>query len=144
MYHVKRLLYVVIVLTLTLLNTGEAFAESYPRAIALNNSLYLVSDVEIDINNIGKEIRKIEHQRVPMPKNNGEANDTPVGSLIFEIKDTNTRDAVAVRLNDKFYIASQKSSIQGAIINGKTLLTLSIISFTVLIVVVIRMRSRKH
>lgn len=129
---------------MTLFNTGEAFAESYPRAIALNNSVYLVSDVEMDINNIGKEIGKIEHQRVPMPKKNGESNVILIGTLIFEIKDINIQDAVAVKLNNKFYFASQKFSLQGAIISGKTLLTLSILSFTVLIVVAIRIRSRKH
>ncbi|WP_160036843.1 hypothetical protein [Paenibacillus sp. An7] len=94
---------------MTLLNTGKAFAESYPRAIALNNSVYLVSDVKIDINNIGKEMGKIQRQRAPMPKKNGESNDIPVGSLIFEIKDINSLDAVAVKLDNKFYFASQKN-----------------------------------
>ncbi|MBD7969306.1 hypothetical protein [Paenibacillus gallinarum] len=142
LYNVKRLLFVVILFIVTLLNTGEAFAESYPRAIALNNYVYLVSGVEIDINNIGKEIGKIERQRDPMPKKNGESNDTPVGSLIFEIKDINTEDMVAVKIDNKFYFASQKSSIQS--ISGKTLLPVSIFSLTVLIVVVFWIRSRKH
>lgn len=130
------------VFIVTSFNTGEAFAESYPRAIALNNSVYLVSNVKIDINNIGKEIGKIERQRAPMPKKNGESNDIPVGSLIFEIKDINTQDAVAIKMDNKFYFASQKSSIQST--SGKTLLPVSIISLTVLIVIIFRIRSRKH
>lgn len=126
------------------INTGEVFAESYPRAIALNNSVYLVTDVELNINDIGKEIGKIEHQRVPMPKKNGESNDTPVGSLIFEIVDTNTQEAIAVKINSKFYFASQISPIQGETIRNITVITLSIISFLVLItIIMIWIRSRK-
>lgn len=122
---------------------GEASAESYPRAIASNNSVYLVSDTEVDINNIGKEIGKIEHQRSPMPKKNSESNVTPIGSLIFEIKDINTQDAVAVKVNNKFYFASHISSLQSTMISRITLLILSIIIVLVLIIVITWRRSRK-
>lgn len=142
LYHVKRVLFVVIVFTLTLFTMGKAFADSFPRAIASNNSVYLVSDTEVDINNIGEEIGKIDHQRSPMPKKNGESNVIPIGSLIFEIKAINTQDAVAVKVNTKFYFASHISSLQSTS-SRKTLLLLSVITVLVLIIVITWRRNIK-
>lgn len=129
-----KLLLIGIVLTIFLINTGEVFAESYPRAIAWNNIIYLKSDEEININNIGKEIGKIERQRSPMPRKNGESNDTPVGSLIFEIKNVNTQDAVAVKIDNQFFYASEIGTIHDP--TSTKIIGLTLASFVVLVLII--------
>jgi len=41
-----------------------------------------------------------------------EGYDTPVGSLLFEIKGADTQDVIAVKVNDKFFNASKLGTIQ--------------------------------
>jgi hypothetical protein len=112
MKHLKFLLFFVIVLTGLSSNTEGALASSYPSALAWNNLLYGLSTEEVEIKEIGNEIGKIERQRDPMPKKNGESNEMLVGSLLFEIKGADTQDVIAVKVNDKFFKASKLGPIQ--------------------------------
>jgi hypothetical protein len=42
-----------------------------------------------------------------MPKKNGESNDKPAGSLLFEVKGTDSQELIAVKVNDKYFSASK-------------------------------------
>ena len=111
MKYLNWLLFFVIALAEFTLITDGVVAESYPSAVAWNNTIYGLSIEEVDINLIGNEIGKVEHLTSPMPKRNGESNDKPVGSLLFEIKGIDSQDAIAVNVNDTFFMASKLGPI---------------------------------
>ncbi len=85
---------------------GGKSSSSYPSAIVWNNILYALSAEEVPIQDISKEIGKIERRVTPMPKKNGESNDKPVGSQLFEIKGIDSNQTIAVKVNDKYHRAS--------------------------------------
>ncbi|MDQ8738236.1 hypothetical protein [Paenibacillus sp. LHD-38] len=149
MKHLKFLLFIVIVLTGFLSNIEGTLASTYPSTVAWNNLLYGLSTEEVDNKDIGNEIGKIKRQRTPMPKKNGESNEKLVGSLLFEIKGVDTQDVIAVKVNDKFVKASKLGPIQ-VTTNVSDLsdeqswiVTLSVISFLVLLTMIIVWRKRK-
>lgn len=88
-------------------NKGAESSSSYPSAVAWNNILYGLSVVEIPIKDIGKDIGKIERRTTPMPKKNGESNDKPAGSLLFEVKGIDSQEVIAVKVNEKYFKASK-------------------------------------
>ncbi|MDF2650108.1 MAG: hypothetical protein K0Q73_5913 [Paenibacillus sp.] len=143
MKHLKFFFFLIIVLTGLSSNTEGALATSYPSAVAWNNLLYGLSIEEVDIKDIGKEIGKIEHQRAPMPKKNGESNEKPVGSVLFEIKGLDTQDVIAVKVNEIFFKASKLGPIHAStnisdwIKEQIGVLTLSVICFLVLLTLII-------
>lgn len=92
---------------------------------------------------IGSEIGKIERQRTPMPKKNGESNEQLVGSSLFEIKGAEIEDAIAVKVNDKFFKASKFGSIQES--NEQTTwITMSIICLLIFLTTMIIWRKRRR
>jgi hypothetical protein len=93
-------------------NIEGALASTYSNTVAWNNLLYGLSDEEVDNKDIGNAIGKIERQRTPMPKKNGESNEKLVGSLLFEIKGADIQDVIAIKVNDKFFKASKLGPIQ--------------------------------
>jgi hypothetical protein len=87
---------------------SQPTSSSYPSVVAWNNILYGLSVEEVPIQDIGKELGKIERRSAPpMPKKNGESNDKPVGSLLFEVKGTDSQELIAVKVNDKYFRASK-------------------------------------
>lgn len=151
MKHMKcLLLFFVIALTGFSLNIEGVFASTYPSSIAWNNSLYGLSAEEVNSKDVGNEIGKIERLRDPMPKKNGESNDIriPVGSLLFEINGADTKDVIAVKVEDKFFKASKFGSIQlttlDRIKEQLWVATLSIVGLLVLLTVMIIWRNRKR
>lgn len=150
MKHLKFLLCFFIVLTGVSSHAGGVSASSYPSAVAWNNLLYGLSIEEVDFKGIGKEIGKIERQRAPMPKKNGESNEKPVGSLLFDIKGADSQDVIAVKVNDKFFRASKlgpiqdKASLSDLLFKEQTwVVTLSVICFLILLTLIIVRRRKK-
>lgn len=150
MQHLKSLLFLVIILTGFSSNTEGALANSYPSAVAWNNLLYGLSTEEVDIKDIGNELGTIEHLRAPMPKKNGESNEKPVGSQLFEINGVDTQDVIAVKVNDKFFKASKLGPIQvtrnvSDQSNRQTwVVTLSVMCFLVLLTMIIVWRRKRR
>lgn len=81
-------------------------SNSYPSSVAWNNILFGISIEEVSVQDIGKEIGTIKKIRSPMPLKNGESNDTPVGSLIFEVNGKNVNEFIAVKVKDKYLSAT--------------------------------------
>lgn len=106
----RRLIMVIIISYVTL--TGCSFisenksSNSYPNTVAWNNILFGISIEEVSEQDIGKEIGTINKIRYPMPIKNGESNDTPVGSLIFEVKGKNANEFIAVKVKGKYLSAT--------------------------------------
>ncbi|WP_308639546.1 hypothetical protein [Paenibacillus silvisoli] len=103
---------ILIVLLVSFLAAGCSDEDSnstsiYPNAIAWNNILYGLSIEEIPAEEIGKEIGKIERRTTPMPKKNGDSNDVPTGSKLYEIKGKDPNEVIAVKVNDIYYDASK-------------------------------------
>lgn len=148
MKHLKFLLCFFIVLTGVSSHAEGVSASSYPSAVAWNNLLYGLSIEEVDFKDIGIEIGKIERQRAPMPKKNGESNEKPVGSLLFEVKGADSQDVIAVKVNDKFFRASKlgpiqdKASMSDLFKEQTWIVTLSVICFLILLTLII-VRKRK-
>ncbi|WP_141504461.1 hypothetical protein [Paenibacillus luteus] len=147
MKHLKFFLLFFVIVSVFSSNIEEALASTYPSSVAWNNLLYGLSTEEVDNKDIGNKIGKIESQRTPMPKKNGESNDSiPVGSVLFEIKGAATQNVIAVKVNDKFFKASKFGSIQVTTdqSNKQTwIVTLSFICFLVLLTMIIVWRRRR-
>lgn len=88
-------------------NKDSNSSSSYPSAIAWNNILYGLSIEEVSTEEIGKEIGKIKRRTTPMPKKNGDSNDLPIGSILYEIKGKDPNEVIAVKVNDKYFNASK-------------------------------------
>jgi hypothetical protein len=144
MKHLKLLLVFVSVITGIFSFTEGALATSYPSAVAWDNFLYGLSTEEVDIKDIGDQIGRIERQVTPMPKNNGESNDKPVGSPLFEIKGADTQDVIAVKVDDKFFKASKIGPIQVTTSVSSWVITLSVICFLVLLTLIIVWRRKRR
>jgi len=105
----KRLIIIIMFSLVTL--TGCSLSEnessnSYPSSVAWNNILFGISTEEVSVQDIGKEIGTIKKIRSPMPLKNGESNDIPVGSLIFEVNGKNVNEFIAVKVKDKYLSAT--------------------------------------
>lgn len=118
------------------INSEEALASSYPRAIAYHDFIYWISEVEIGTDDIGEEIGKIERQRAPMPQKNGESNDTPVGSLLFHIKGDDNQDKIAVKIRDTFYYASKHAPLQDTSKEQTWMVPLLVICLIIYIIII--------
>ncbi|MCL6604619.1 MAG: hypothetical protein K6T94_17285 [Paenibacillus sp.] len=108
---------IIIMVSITLLTgcslfTGGKTSSSYPYAVAWNDILYGLSTAEIPLQDIGKEIGKIKRIKMPMPKRNGDSNDSPVGSLLFEVKGTDAEEVIAVKVNDKYFRATKLGPLE--------------------------------
>ncbi|RAP77246.1 hypothetical protein [Paenibacillus montanisoli] len=145
MKHKKfLLLFFVIVLTWFSSNIEGAFASTYPSSVAWNNYLYGLSVEEVDSKDIGNEIGKIKRQRTPMPKKNGESNEKHhVGSSLFEIKGVDIKDAIAVKVDEKFFKASQIGPLQELSNVKPWAATLSVVGLLVLLTAMAIWRKRR-
>jgi hypothetical protein len=149
MKHLNFVLFFIIVITGFSSKTEAVSASTYPSAVAWNNFLYGLSAEEVEIKDIGDEIGMIQSQRAPMPKKNGESNEKPAGSLLFEINRVDTEDAIAVKVNDKYFKATKLGPIPAAAnvtAQSKELtwiVILSVICFLVLLTLIIVWRRRQ-
>lgn len=112
MKYLILILFSIAVLTGCSHTTGGKSSSNYPSAVAWNNILYGLSAEEVPVKDIGKEIGKIERRTSPMPKKNGESNDKPVGSLLFEVVGADAQELIAVKVNDKYFRASKLGSLK--------------------------------
>ncbi|OCT12041.1 hypothetical protein A8709_29755 [Paenibacillus pectinilyticus] len=85
--------------------THKKTISDYPSAIAWNDKLYGSSAEEVPPSNIGKEIGEIKRKKTPRPSQNGDSNDKPVGSLLFEITGKDSKDVIAYKVNDTYFKA---------------------------------------
>lgn len=83
-------------------STPEPAESSYPSVIILNNVQYSLSVEKIKQDKIGKQLGIVKHKVEQMPKENEESNDAPVGSKLYEIKDVDQNDAIAVEINGEY------------------------------------------
>ncbi|CAM4017168.1 NisI/SpaI family lantibiotic immunity lipoprotein [Saccharibacillus endophyticus] len=82
---------------------------TYPNVVSLNGNLYGVSLEKVTQDNIGNQLGEVKRIAKVMPKANEEANDTPVGSKLFEIKGIAPSEAIAVEINGTY----QKATLNG-------------------------------
>jgi len=96
---------------------------SYPSALYWNEALYQpTADKPIDKSSIGVEIGEIIEQVVPIPKRNGEINDTrnfSIGDRLFSINQIEETEAIAVQKNGTYYRLDRIRSSLGVIWDGK-------------------------
>lgn len=78
----------------------------YASMIIFNNDTYYLSSELISKDNLGEQIGQVEKQVIPSPKNNGEANECPVGTKIFQIKGVDVRESVGVYFQNEYRKAS--------------------------------------
>ncbi|WP_134704328.1 hypothetical protein [Ammoniphilus sp. YIM 78166] len=80
---------------------------SYPSVVIWNNTQYGLSVEEVPSQQIGKQIGEVMKNSHPMPKENNEANDTSVGSKLYEISGKDSEDAIAVERDGKYLLATK-------------------------------------
>jgi hypothetical protein len=73
-----------------------------PLPVVWDHIVYNLSDEEVPSQLIGDEIGEIQTVRHPLPKQNGEANGTPVGSKLYKIKNIEQQEAIAVKVRDTY------------------------------------------
>ncbi|WNS45564.1 hypothetical protein [Paenibacillus sp. MMS20-IR301] len=86
---------------------------SYPSAVAMNNIVYGLSSTIVEDQDVGEEIGRIGQISSPMPVNNGDSNDVPVGSSLHKIIGEDTDESIAVKVNGKYYRASKSGPLSG-------------------------------
>lgn len=107
--EISIILYLVILLMLFIgCSTKKEVTEgSYPSALSWKGGIFEpVNKKSISDENIGLSVGKITKKVEPMPKLDGEINDTQffnVGDLIYTIKNTEETEAIAIKKNNKYY-----------------------------------------
>ncbi|MCM0648892.1 hypothetical protein NBE98_10955 [Clostridium swellfunianum] len=105
-HFIKSMLLLYLLSTFVLIGCSNTpSGSSYPNALIWSNISYGVSSTEVSKDELGKQLGEIKRKKEPMPTENGDANDTQVGSKLFEIKGINTEEAIAVEKSGKFYKA---------------------------------------
>lgn len=82
--------------------------ESYASMLIYNNTYYYLTVDVIPSENLDKQISEVSKQVTPSPKNDGEANECPVGTKIFAIKGVDTKEAIAVNFHNEYRKATIK------------------------------------
>ncbi|WP_160670510.1 hypothetical protein [Clostridium sp. C8-1-8] len=81
---------------------------SYASMLIYNNTAYYLSSDVISSENLDNQIGIVKKQVTPSPKNDGEANECPVGTKIFSIKDIDVKEAIAINFHNEYYKAITK------------------------------------
>jgi hypothetical protein len=84
---------------------GMAAESSYPALVAWNFIVYGLSVETIPFESIEAEIGQVKRLVGSIPRQNGDANDAPIGSKLYRIKDVSLQDAIAVGIDGKCYKA---------------------------------------
>jgi hypothetical protein len=82
-----------------------------PSSIAWNNLIYGPSGTEVSQSELGKQLGEIKRINKPMPVQNGDSNNMPVGSKIFEIKGIDINEAIVIEKDGKDYKFIKKDSL---------------------------------
>lgn len=90
----------------------QAQATSYPSVVLLNNVQYGLSVEKVPKDKISIQIGVVKRKVNPMPKENEESNDIPVGSKLYEIKGINPEEAIAVEIGGEFQKAYKNSIVK--------------------------------
>ncbi|MFX3635700.1 MAG: hypothetical protein ACE3L7_13410 [Candidatus Pristimantibacillus sp.] len=80
---------------------------TYPSSVIINDTVYGISVSEVSADKIGEKLGEILKNRQPMPIENWESNEAPIGSEIFEIKDIDRTKAITIKLKDKMIKAER-------------------------------------
>ena len=96
-------------LTLLILAGCSQSEGAYPSVVAVNNTLYNLTVDTVTPDNIGTQLGEVKREAEVMPKANEEANSTPVGSKLFEVKGIDPSEAIAVEINGTY----QKATLNG-------------------------------
>ncbi|WP_223068303.1 NisI/SpaI family lantibiotic immunity lipoprotein [Paenibacillus caui] len=75
---------------------------SYPSTVVLNNIQYGLSVEKVTQDKIGNQLGVVKRIVQPMPKENEESNEAPVGSKLYEIKGIEPNEAIAVEINGEY------------------------------------------
>ncbi|MCQ4088330.1 hypothetical protein [Saccharibacillus sp. JS10] len=86
--------------------------ETYPSVVSLDDTLYGLSVETVTQDDIGNQLGEVKRVATPMPGGNEEANDTPVGSKLFEIKGIESSEAIAVEVNGEYQKATRNGSLK--------------------------------
>lgn len=76
--------------------------DSYPSAVVLENIQYGLSVEKVTQDKIGNQLGTVKRIVHPMPKENEESNDAPVGSKLYEIKEVEPNEAIAVEIDGEY------------------------------------------
>jgi hypothetical protein len=88
--------------------TGDdSTSASYPSAVFVNNILYGLSVEIVTQDKLGIQLGVVKRKVEPMPTENGESNEAPVGSKIYEIKSVDPSEAIAVEIYGEYRKASK-------------------------------------
>jgi len=86
--------------------------------VAWNNTIYEVTDIELDPSNIGERIGVVQRQVSPRPIKNGDiARNTPKGPMItdtgnlYEIKNSDSEQKIAIEMSPNKYYECNKLTI---------------------------------
>jgi hypothetical protein len=107
-----RVVLIICLLSIFTLGGCKKAIGSYPNSIAWDNISYGVSTTEVSKDALGKQLGEIKRKKEPTPIKNGDANDTPVGSKLFEIKGIDAKEAIAIEKNGKVYKAIQNGPLE--------------------------------
>ena len=78
----------------------------YASMLIFGDTYYYLSSEVISQENLVEQIGQVEKQVAPSPKNNGEANECPRGTKIYQIKGVDRKESVAVAFRNEFRKAS--------------------------------------
>ena len=91
--------------------TANTSNSTYPNALAWDNISYGLSVTEVSKDELGNQLGEVKRIKYPMPIENGDANTTPVGSKIYQIKGIDIKEAIAVENNGKTYKATKNGPL---------------------------------
>ncbi|KGE17143.1 hypothetical protein [Paenibacillus wynnii] len=80
----------------------------YPHVIIFNNTQFYLSVEKVTLDRLGNQVGAVKRQVDQMPQKNEESNFTPVGSKLYEIKEIDPNEAIAVELDGEYQKASSK------------------------------------
>lgn len=109
----KKMLYIMTIFSLILLSCESKDIDGsydYPPMVYWDNSIYHVQDInyrDIDEKDIDKKIGEITESFFPnkKPYKNGSSNTFEKGSPIYRLKGEDAKKIIAIKYENKFYVA---------------------------------------
>jgi hypothetical protein len=102
---IKKIVTILILLVVALTGCAKKPQGDYPAALTWDNIVYAMERTEVSKDELGEQLGEVKRVKEPMPLRNGDANNGPVGSRIFEIKGVDTKNKVAYEKDGKTYMA---------------------------------------
>ena len=104
---IKKIVTILMLLVVALTGCATKPQVDYPAALAWGNIVYGMSRAEVSKDELGEQLGEVKRVKEHMPLRNGDANNGPIGSRIFEIKSVDTKNRVAYEKDGKTYMATQ-------------------------------------